>query len=97
MVEGVQAVGEFGPPEESCGGGQGNACDLPVSGIVAPSSPADDIKKSLRVDMFKVSRKFPRNALGANAISRTLYRRHGVSAMSPGNDSDGTAASSIAS
>jgi len=53
MVDGAQVVGEFGPPEESCGGGQGSACDLPVSGIVAPSSPADVIKKSLRVDMLR--------------------------------------------
>lgn len=78
-------------PADSCGGGQGSACDLPINGAAAPISPADVIKKSLRVDMFRspdkswsARRQRPRPAHTISVQARSDHvankrqrRRHG--------------------
>lgn len=68
------------PPADICGGGHGNACDLAMSGTVAPNSPADVIKKSLRVDMFP-SPERPGCCAKASTIFHANYI--GVSRLRP--------------
>jgi hypothetical protein len=54
IVDGTHAVAVvlLGPADSS-GGGHGRACDRLISGSADPTNPADVIKKSLRVDMFR--------------------------------------------
>lgn len=87
MFDEAQAVAVgLADPADSCGGGQGSAWELPISGTAAPTSPADVIKKSLRVDMFPSPNK---SSIGVQAAAMpfiTLYRREYALTMSQTND-----------
>jgi hypothetical protein len=92
MVDRTHAVEvDPGAPADICGGGHGKAWDLASNGAVAPSSPADVIKKSLRVDMFQSPENPWCSTTEQNPVPRALYRRLHSAAMSQGTDRNGDA------
>lgn len=87
MVDRVQVVdAELDPSADICGGGQGSAWDLLASGAAAPNSPADVIRKSLRVDILEISNRHPIDAIALGYATGTLYPRHRAPTMSQDND-----------